>query len=81
MTSSDLKSIIDKHNRLASEAMSIEDDTGNLPLVKYKNFIDNTEVIKDILKDVVVASKTAPKLFEPIGTDFREMDLKTKLKI
>lgn len=63
MKSSELKAIIEKHNRLAGDAMNIEYDTGNMPLKKYKNFIDTNEVIKEILADVVIASKTAPELF------------------
>ena len=63
MKSSELKGIIEKHNRLAGDAMNIEYDTGNMPLKKYKNFIDTNEVIKDILTDVVTASKTSPELF------------------
>lgn len=39
MKSSELKGIIEKHNRLAGDAMNIEYDSGNMPLKKYKNFI------------------------------------------
>ena len=70
MKSSELKGIIEKHNRLAGDAMNIGYDTGNMPLKKYKNFIDTNEVIKDILTDVVTASKTAPELFVSTGHGF-----------
>ena len=70
MKSSELKNIIEKHNRLAGDAMSIRYDTGNMPLKKYKNFIDTNEIIKDILSDVVLASKIAPELFVSNGYGF-----------
>ncbi len=70
MKSSELKSVIEKHNRLAGDAMNIEYDTGNMPLKKYKNFIDTNEVIKDILSKVVIASKKAPELFVDKGHGF-----------
>lgn len=70
MKSSELKGIIEKHNRLAGDAMNIEYDTGNMPLKKYKNFIDTNEIIKDILADIVTASKTSPELFASTGHGF-----------
>lgn len=63
MKSSELKGIIERHNRLASDAMNIKYDTGNIPLKRYKNLIDSDKVIKDILSDIVIASMTAPELF------------------
>lgn len=67
MKSSELKGVIEEHNRLAGDAMNIEFDTGNIPLKKYKNFIDTNEVIKEILKDIIIASHSAPELFSSNG--------------
>ena len=63
MKSSEIKTLLNKHNRLASEALNIGYDTGNMPLKRYKDLIDSDETIREIIKEIVNKSKDAEELF------------------
>lgn len=70
MTSAELKNIIAKHNRYASDVMNIKYDSGNAALVRYKHFIDEDAVISEIMKNAREKSAEAPDMFTSNGVGY-----------
>ena len=76
MTTVDLKKIINKHNRLASAVMNTDYSTPENTVLAYKIFIDENELIHEILSSVIEKSENAPDLFT-MDSRFYRMSITT----
>lgn len=75
MTCVEIKKTMKEHSDYASAVMNLRYDSITTPIFRYKSFIENNDIVKEIMSTIIEKSKTAADLFVHNGISYEKDEI------